>query len=93
MDDAVCQQLFTHPDQTYQRRYEALRAVFVDGCSQKDVADRFEYTYGSMRQLVLEFRRHCDDKARPTESLFFETLEPGVPLRSRRTTTKASIRR
>ena len=37
-------------------QYEALRAVFVEGLSQKDAALRFGYTYGALRQLVLEFR-------------------------------------
>jgi len=39
MDDTAHQEFFTNPSQTYHRRYEALRAVFVEGRSQKDAAD------------------------------------------------------
>ena len=70
MDDSACQAFFTQPTQTFHRQYEALRAVFVDGRSQKDVANEFGFSYGAMRQLVLKFRSeldHVDD-----ESPFFE---------------------
>ena len=93
MEDTAYRQFFTDPDQTYHRRYEALRSVFVDGRSQKEVAQEFGYTYGSMRQLVLEFRRYCDAEDQPTEDFFFETDRPDVPLLSARTTTKALSRR
>ena len=73
MDDTAYQQFFAQPGQTYQRQYEALRAVFVDRRSQKEVARQFGFTYGTMRQLVLKFRRACDNQAQATESLFFET--------------------
>lgn len=72
MDDMAYRQFFAQPDQTYQRQYEALRAVFADGRSQKDVAEQFGFTYGTMRQLVFKFRQVCDDHRQPTESLFFE---------------------
>jgi hypothetical protein len=45
MDDMAYQEFFTNPSQTYHRRYEALRAVFVEGRSQKVVADEFGFTY------------------------------------------------
>jgi hypothetical protein len=57
MEDIACRRFFTEPDSaTYHRQYEALRAIFVDGRPQNDVADRFGYTYGSLRQLVHRFR-------------------------------------
>jgi hypothetical protein len=74
MDDSASQQFFTQPAQTYHRRYEALRAVFVDGRSQKEVAQQFGYTYGTMRQLVFEFRQVCNDPQQATDAFFFETL-------------------
>ena len=73
MDDAACRAFFERPTQTYHRRYEALRAVFVDQRSQKDVAIAFGFTYGTMRQLVREFRRYRDDGQEQFESPFFET--------------------
>ena len=57
MDDARCREFFSQPTQPYHRRYEALRAVFLDGDAQKDVADRFGFQYSSLRQLVYEFRQ------------------------------------
>lgn len=57
MDDPSCRQFFTDADSAiYHRQYEALRAIFVDGLRQNDVADRYGYTHGSMRQLVHQFR-------------------------------------
>jgi hypothetical protein len=57
MDATRCRRFFLEADSaTYHRQYEALRAIFVDGLPQNDVADRFGYTYGSMRQLVHRFR-------------------------------------
>jgi len=58
MDDSCSAQrdYFLRPSCPGQRQYEALRAVFVEGLSQKDAAERFGYSYGALRQLVLEFR-------------------------------------
>ena len=41
MDDTLCRLFFLQPSCDSQRLYEALRAVFVDGCRQKDAAERF----------------------------------------------------
>lgn len=76
MDDSAYREFFQQPMQTYQRRYEALRAVFVDQRSQKEVAQAFGFTYDSMRQLVREFRLYCDADHEPGESPFFETSLP-----------------
>jgi hypothetical protein len=56
MDDSVLRDYFLRPSCPSQRQYEALRAVFVEGLSQKDAAQRFGYCYGALRQLVLQFR-------------------------------------
>jgi hypothetical protein len=73
MDDTAYQRYFTQPSQTYHRRYEALRAVIVDGRPQKGVAEEFGFQYSSLRQLVYEFRQHCDANGESGESPFFET--------------------
>jgi hypothetical protein len=59
MEDARCRKFFSEPNNPYQRRYEALRAVFVEGRSQPDVAEQFGFARSSLRQLVCEFREHC----------------------------------
>lgn len=57
MDATRCRRFFLDADSaTYHRRYEALRAFFVDGLPQNEVADKYGYTHGSMRQLVHQFR-------------------------------------
>jgi len=75
MDDSRCREFFSQPTQPYHRQYEALRAVFMEGHSQKEVADRFGYTYSSLRQLVYEFRRDGDRMA--DDSPFFASRRSG----------------
>ena len=59
MKDTCCRRFFLEPTQTLHRRYEALRAVVVDQQPQMDVAQRFGYTYATLRRLVSDFRAHC----------------------------------
>src|SRR5262249_43808256 len=59
MKDTFCRRFFLEPTQTLQRRYEALRAVFVDQQPQMEVAKRFGYTYATLRGWVSAFRAHC----------------------------------
>jgi hypothetical protein len=47
---------FTHPQSDWQRRYEALRASFVERCSAAIVADRFGYKPGYARLMRHLFR-------------------------------------
>ena len=47
---------FTSPQQVNQRRYEALRAYFVDGLSYAQAGARFGYTRWAMINLVREHR-------------------------------------
>jgi transposase-like protein len=58
MDDSRCRDFFRQPNHPCHRRYEALRAIFVDGRSQKEVAHSFGIAYGALRQWVYEFREH-----------------------------------
>ena len=47
---------FTAPEQVNHRRYEALRAFFVDGLTHAQAAERFGYTRWAMVNLVREYR-------------------------------------
>jgi transposase len=47
---------FIAPVEANQRRYEALRAYFVDGDSAQAVAERFGYTRASVETLVRDYR-------------------------------------
>ena len=51
---------FLKPQATAQRRYEALRARFVDGCSTAEAARRFGYAPGTLRNICSEFINNDD---------------------------------
>ena len=59
MDDTPTRRFFLQPTTNSQRLYEALRAVCVEDCRQKDVAERFGYDYAAFRQQVTRFRARC----------------------------------
>jgi transposase len=63
---------FTAPEQVNQRRYEALRAYYVDGLSYEQAGERFGYTRWSMINLV---REHKAGKL----ELFAAPRKPGPP--------------
>ena len=60
MDDTRYQEFFSEPTNPYHRQYEALRAVMIEGRSQKDVAQQFGFKYHTLRHLVYEFRQQQD---------------------------------
>lgn len=59
MDDTLTLPFFQQPTQTLHRRYEALRAFFVDHRPLPEIATAFGYSYGALRNLVTEFRGQC----------------------------------
>src|SRR5438093_11315001 len=63
---------FTTPAQVNHRRYEALRAFFVDGLTYQQAADRFGYTRWAMINLVREWRAGWLE-------LFTPPRKPGPP--------------
>jgi hypothetical protein len=69
MDDTPARRFFLQPTADPQRLYEALRAACVDGCRQKDIADRFGYDYAAFRQQVSRFRARCSAGQPPPFSL------------------------
>ena len=56
---------FLHPAHDWQRRYEALRASFVDRLPAKAVADRFGYSTGYIHLLRHQFMQGKIDFAEP----------------------------
>jgi transposase len=56
---------FTNPENEWQRRYEALRASFVERLSAKDVADRFGYSAAYVHLLRHQFRHGKIDFSEP----------------------------
>src|SRR5215470_6028997 len=49
-------EFFTAPQQVNHRRYEALRAFFIDGLSHAQAGQRFGYTRSAMVSLVRDYR-------------------------------------
>ena len=64
--------LFTAPVQVNHRRYEALRAFYVDRLTHAQAAERFGYTRWAMVNLVREHRAGALD-------LFAPPRRPGPP--------------
>jgi transposase len=62
-------EFFTQPANAAQRRYEALRAYFVDDASATEVADRFGYSTASVHQMA--------SLLRAGRMAFFAETKPG----------------
>jgi transposase len=67
---------FTAPTEPAQRRYEALRAYFVEQLSASEVAARFGYSPAVVHQIASELRAG--------KAQFFQSSKPG-PKRARKT--------
>jgi hypothetical protein len=66
-------EFFTQPANAAQRRYEALRAYFVDEASAVEVADRFGYSAASVHQFASLLRSGRME--------FFADTKPGTTVR------------
>ena len=71
-EPAVGVEFFTAPAQVNHRRYEALRAFFVDGLTHAQAAAKFGYTRWAMVNLVREYRAG-------NLELFAPACKPGPP--------------
>ena len=76
MDGGNYADYFLKPQQSSQRRYEALRAVFVEELSLKDVSQQSGISYGTIRNWVSDFCRTRDTGDTPLFS-----LQPAVDVR------------
>jgi hypothetical protein len=59
MDESHARQFFLEPKQTFQRQYEALRAIFVAGEPLDQVAERFGYKSSALRSMASRLRVDC----------------------------------
>jgi hypothetical protein len=80
MDRNLCQQFFLQPSGTWQRRYEALRAVFVDEDAAVEVAERLELAPGTVRNWVSQFGTQLERGDPPP---FFRRRHLDVPRTAR----------
>ena len=76
MDDEYCRLFFLQPHQTCQRRYEALRAYFIDGQPLAEIADRLGYRVSSLKSMVCRFRASCVNGSSPP---FFSRIHVDAP--------------
>ena len=76
MDDPRFQQFFGDPQQTPQRRYEAIRAVILEGQPLPVAAAHFGFAYGTLRNLVAQFRACIRQGRMPPFSLRFHAADP-----------------
>ncbi len=77
MEDRPCLQFFLEPQQTFQRQYEALRAIVVGGEPPSRVAERFGYKISTLKSLVCRFRANCRRGVPPPFSS--RMAEDGLP--------------
>jgi hypothetical protein len=61
VDDSRCLRFFLEPTDTLHRRYEALRAYFVERCPLQEIARRSGDSYNTLRDLICDFRARCRD--------------------------------
>jgi hypothetical protein len=78
MDDPRCGDFFLQPQNTLHRRYEALRAFFVEGRPLPDIASQFGYRRSALKSMVCRFRASCRNGMPPP--FFFRTAAGGPPV-------------
>jgi hypothetical protein len=72
MDERHTSRFFLEPKQTFQRQYEALRAVFVEAQPIDQVAARFGYKPSALKSMASRFRAEC---RRGTTTPFFSPTD------------------
>lgn len=65
MDDQPCRRFFLQPRSTFHRRYEALRAVFIEGRSAAEVAGQFGYKPAALNVLISRFQQDVREQDVP----------------------------
>jgi Helix-turn-helix domain len=78
VDDSPCRRYFIEPNDTLHRRYEALRAYFVQQRPLREIATQFGYTYDTLRQVIHQFRTQCRSGSPP---LFSRPRDPDARLK------------
>jgi hypothetical protein len=73
MDDRSCLQFFLEPQQTFHRRYEALRAIVVGREPLTRVAERYGYKVSALKSMTCRLRSAC--RRGVTPPFFFQTVE------------------
>jgi hypothetical protein len=80
VEDQHCRHYFLAPQQTSHRRYEALRAVFLNGEPLAIVAQRFGYKVSALKSMACRFRAEC--RRGDTPPFSFPTAAGAIPDRT-----------
>ena len=78
-------EFFADPTDTAQRRYEALRAYFLEGATAAQAAARFGYAESSVQAMVRDFRAGDRD--------FFARRRPGPATAPAKQAARAEVLR
>ena len=90
MDGSHARRFFLEPKPTFQRQYEAFRAIFVDAEPLDQVATRLGYKTSALRSMASRFRVDCRRGVVPP---FFSRMVAGdLPDRPRAKTDRAPNR-
>ena len=73
---AATRRFFLEPQQTFQRQYEALRAIFVEDEPLERVAERFGYKPSTLQSMASRLRADCRRGVTPP---FFSPTAAGGP--------------
>jgi hypothetical protein len=83
MDGQPCRSFFLEPHLTLHRRYEALRAFFVEDRPVSEIAARFGYKPTALKVMISRFRTQVPRDGVPP--FFSPTAKGGLPASVRRT--------
>jgi hypothetical protein len=83
VDDSRCLRFFLEPTDTLHRRYEALRAYFVERRPLNEIALRSGYSYNTLRDIICDFRARCREDQIPPFSSPLGWADRSVTARSR----------
>lgn len=86
MDDQPCRDFFLRPRSASHRRYEALRAVFIERRPLPEVALQFGYKPAALKVLISRFRHDVRGQDIPP---FSSPMAAGDPRADRATRTEA----
>jgi len=89
VDDSRCLRFFLEPTDTLHRRYEALRAYFVERRPLNDIARQSGYSYNTLRGVIGDFRARCREDQVPPFSRRPDRGDRNVIARSRQSPRKS----
>jgi hypothetical protein len=78
MDGQLCRRFFLDPQLTFHRRYEALRAFFVDDRPLAEIAAQFGYKPTALNVMISRF--HAQFRRRSVPPFLSPMVEGDLPV-------------